>query len=198
MDREDWDKYLESPEGQNSKHGTMGYLEDEEGKAPLVKKVKEIHRLLRGGWVELVHREIAPPSWGRLSASARQFIHNLMEGTFKDFKFANNGWKLNYLASATYPAWRKGKLDENGRWKPKKGKGVNIEDNNGNKDDKDEDDSTDEVGMKRKALAFKSEGPGPEKRFKGACCVHSLIDPANMKYTEHDIRKLMRVCSSFI
>jgi len=164
----------------------MGYLEDKEGKAPLVKKAKEIRRLLHGGWVELVHREIAPPSWGRLSASARQFIHNLMEGTFKDFKFANNGWKLDYLASTTYPAWCKGKLDENGRWKPKKGEGVKIEDNDGDKDDKDKDDSTDEVGMKRKALAFKSEGPGPEKRFKGACCVHSLIDPANMKYTEDD------------
>ena len=184
-DREDWDKYLESPEGQNSKRGTMGYLEDGDGKAPSVKKAKAIRKLLHGGWVELVHRELAPPSWGRLFASACQFIHNLMESTFQDFKFANNGWKLDYLASTTYPAWWKGKLDENGRWKPKKGKGVKIEDDD--KDDEDEDDSTDEVGMKWKALAFKSEGPGPEKRFKGACCVRSLIHPANMKYTEDDL-----------
>ena len=160
----------------------MGYLEDGDGKAPSVKKAKAIRKLLHGGWVELVHQELAPPSWGRLSASARQFIHNLMESTFQDFKFANNGWKLDYLASTTYPACRKGKLDENGRWKPKKGKGVKIED-----DDEDKDDSTDEVGMKWKALAFKSEGPGPEKRFKGACCVRSLIHPANMKYTEDDL-----------
>jgi len=164
----------------------MGYLEDKDGKAPSVKKVKAIRKLLCGGWVELVHQELAPPSWGRLSASARQFIHNLMESTFQDFKFANNGWKLDYLASTTYPAWQKGKLDENGRWKPKKGKGVKIEDNDDEDDDEDEDDSTDEVGMKRKALAFKSEGPGPEKRFKGVCHVHSLIRPANIKYTEDD------------
>ncbi|KIM62273.1 hypothetical protein SCLCIDRAFT_120100, partial [Scleroderma citrinum Foug A] len=158
------------------KRGTMGYLEDKDSKAPSVEKAKAICKLLHGGWVELVHWELAPPSWGRLSASARQFIHNLMESTFQDFKFANNGWKLNYLASTTYPAWWKGKLDENGRWKPKKGNDVKMEDNDDDGNGDDEDDSTDEVGMKWKALAkFKSEGPGPEKRFKGACHVRSLI-----------------------
>ncbi|KAI5993503.1 hypothetical protein EDD15DRAFT_2518825 [Pisolithus albus] len=157
-DREDWDKYLESPEGQTSRRGTMGYLEDKDGNPPSSKTAKAIHKVLRGGWVELVNRELAPPSWGRLSASGRQFIHSLMENAFPDFKFANNGWKLDYLASTTYPAWRKAMLDDNGKWKQKKGKDPKTEDDN-------DDESTDDVGMKRKAF-FKSEA-GPEKRFKG-------------------------------
>lgn len=161
-DREDWEKYLESPEGQTSKRGTMGFLEDKDGNPPSRETAKAIRKLLRGGWVELVHRELAPPSWGRLSASARQFIHSLMESSYPDFKLANNGWKLDYLASTTYPAWRKGTLDDNGKWKQKKGKGLKIEDD----DNDNEDDSTDEVGMKRKALVIKSEA-GPGKRLKG-------------------------------
>ncbi|KAI6119527.1 hypothetical protein EDD16DRAFT_927569 [Pisolithus croceorrhizus] len=157
-DREDWDKYLESPEGQTSNRGTMGYLEDKDGNPPSCKTAKAIRKVLRGGWVELMNRELAPPSWGRLSASGRQLIHGLMEKAFPDFKFANNGWKVDYLASTTYPAWRKGMLDDNGKWKQKKGKGPKIEDDN-------DDESADDVGMKRKVVAFKSEA-GPGKRFK--------------------------------
>ncbi|KAI5987578.1 hypothetical protein EDC04DRAFT_2912923 [Pisolithus marmoratus] len=159
-DHEDWDKYLKSPEGQTSKQGTIGYLEDKDGNLPLCKTAKAIHKVLHGGWVELINQELAPPSWGRLSASAWQFIHSLMESAYLDFKFANNGWKLDYLASMTYPAWQKRSLDDNGKWKQKKGKGPKIKDN------EDKDDSTDEVGMKQKGLV-KSKEAGPVKQFRG-------------------------------
>ncbi|KAI6096280.1 hypothetical protein EDD16DRAFT_1720035 [Pisolithus croceorrhizus] len=129
------------PLGQTSKQGTMGFLEDKDSKPPSCETVKAICRLLHGGWVELVHQELAPPS------------------AYPNFKLANNGWKLDYLASITYPAWWKGTLDDNSKWKQKKGKWPKIE-------DEDENDSTDEVGMKWKGVAFKSEG-GPWKHFKG-------------------------------
>ncbi|KAI5996074.1 hypothetical protein EDC04DRAFT_2910083 [Pisolithus marmoratus] len=154
-DHEDWDKYLESPEGQTSKRGTMGYLEDKDSNLPSCKTAKAIRKVLCGGWVELINQELAPPSWGRLSVSAQQFIHSLMESAYPDFKFANNGWKLDYLASMTYPAWWKGSLDDNSKWKQKKGKGPKIE-----------DDSTDKVGMKWKGL-IKSKEAGPAKCFRG-------------------------------
>ncbi|KAI6096256.1 hypothetical protein EV401DRAFT_1895813 [Pisolithus croceorrhizus] len=133
--------YPLSPKGQTSKQGTMGFLEDKDSKPPSCETVKAICRLLHGGWVELVHQELAPPS------------------AYPNFKLANNGWKLDYLASITYPAWWKGTLDDNSKWKQKKGKWPKIE-------DEDENDSTDEVGMKWKGVAFKSEG-GPWKHFKG-------------------------------
>ncbi|KAI5990605.1 hypothetical protein EDD15DRAFT_2279342 [Pisolithus albus] len=180
-DQEDWDKYLESPKGQMSKRGTMGFLEDKDGNPPSRETVKAIRKLLRGGWVELVHKDVVPPSWGKLSAGARQFIHNLMERSFPDFKLANNGWKLDYLASTTYPAWQKGTLDDNGRWKQKKGKGFKIED-----DENDNDgDSTDEVGMKRKALVCKSEA-GPGKRLKGEHTEEDDSPPSDMLTTSFE------------
>ncbi|KAI6039612.1 hypothetical protein EDC04DRAFT_2603042 [Pisolithus marmoratus] len=121
--------------------------------------VKAIWKLLCGGWVELVHEELTPPSWGRLSTSACQFIHGLMETTYPHFKFTNNGWKLNYLASNTYPAWQKGNLDnsrsQNGDLK--------MEEDDDNDDD---DNSLDEIGRKWKVGAIKLEESVPEKQFK--------------------------------
>ncbi|KAI5991909.1 hypothetical protein EDD15DRAFT_2197341 [Pisolithus albus] len=161
-DREDWEKYLESPEGQTSKRGTLGYLEDKDGNPPSLKTGKAIRRLLRGGWAELVKQQLAPKSWGRLPASGCKFIHDLMENAYPMFRFATNGWKLDYLASTTYPAWRKVHLDENGRWKVRKVKGLKTED-----DDDDDNDSTGEVGMKRKAMQHSFKTEGPDKKFKG-------------------------------
>jgi len=92
------------------------------------------------------------------------FFHKFMENVFPMFKLMNNGWKLDYLAATSYPAWQKWKLDENCRWK-EKGKGVKVED-----DDNDNDDS--EVSMKCKGLHCKSEGL--EKKFKGMPYIHTV------------------------
>ena len=83
-----------------------------------------------------------------------------MEKVFPMFKLANNGWKLDYLASNSYSAWRKCKLDANCRWK-KKEKGVKVEE-----EEEDDDDDDEQVGMKCKGSCCKSEAP--EKKFKGA------------------------------
>ncbi|KAI6097114.1 hypothetical protein EDD16DRAFT_1527736 [Pisolithus croceorrhizus] len=60
-------------------------------------------------WTESLHLH-----HGEDSASGWQFIHGLMENAFPDFKFANDEWKVDYLASMTYPAWWKVMLDNNG------------------------------------------------------------------------------------
>ncbi|KAI6100805.1 hypothetical protein EV401DRAFT_1894452 [Pisolithus croceorrhizus] len=85
----------------------MGYLEDKDGNPPSYKTAKAIYKVIHGGWVEHTNQELAPPSWGRLSASAQQLIHGLMENAYPDFKFANNGWKLNFL---------EGSAGSNGPW----------------------------------------------------------------------------------
>jgi len=160
-DQQDWEQYLDSAEGQHSKRGTLGYLEDKNGSAPSLKTAKAIWTAVCRGWAQLVKEESAPQSWGRLTASGHASFHKFMENVFPMFKLTNNGWKLDYLAATSYPAWRKQKLDENCRWK-EKGKGVKVEDD-------DNDDS--EVGMKRKGLRCKSEGP--EKKFKGTPGIYS-------------------------
>ena len=88
-----------------------------------------------------------------------------MEKVFPMFKLANNGWKLDYLASNSYSAWQKQKLDANCRWK-KKEKGVKVEEDD-NDDNNNNNNEEEEVSMKCKGSRCKSEAP--EKKFKGAC-----------------------------
>ncbi|KAG1834287.1 hypothetical protein DFJ58DRAFT_735858 [Suillus subalutaceus] len=115
----DFQKWCDTPAGQghHSSHTNLVYLEDENGRTVSSRTIKAIRRVLRGGWSELVTRKIAPHSWGKLSASGRQLIHNFMENEFPLFKLANNGWKLDHLATTTYPAWRRNNLDTNCDWK---------------------------------------------------------------------------------
>ncbi|KAI6139506.1 hypothetical protein BKA82DRAFT_154100, partial [Pisolithus tinctorius] len=161
----DWDKYLKSAKGQTSTHRMLGYLEDKKGDPPSDQVAKAIQKVLHGGWAELVNWQMAPTTWGRLSASGCTFIHNLMENAYPMFKFAHDGWKLEFLASTSYPAWQKTYIDDNGRWKLKKGKGPK---------DEDEDDSMDEIGKKRKGsrCAFKLEGRDM-KKLKGMRRIYS-------------------------
>ena len=160
-DQQDWEEYPDSPEGQQSKRGTLGYLKDKNGNAPSIKIAKEIWKAVCRGWAQLVKEESVPQSWGRLTASGHMFFHNFMGKAFPMFKLANNSWKLDHLAATSYPAWKKRKLDENSRWM-EKGRGGKVED----------DDNSDEVGMKcARASACKSETP--EKKFKCACCIYS-------------------------
>ncbi|KIM56278.1 hypothetical protein SCLCIDRAFT_29719 [Scleroderma citrinum Foug A] len=60
---------------------------------------------------------MAPDTWGKASTSARQFIHSTIEKKFSFFKFAEDGWKLDYLCTHLYPSWRSCRLDANGSLK---------------------------------------------------------------------------------
>ncbi|OAX31796.1 hypothetical protein K503DRAFT_787613 [Rhizopogon vinicolor AM-OR11-026] len=113
----DFMKWLDSPGGLGSRHSKMAYIEDENGEAVSSRTIIAIRRVLRGGWSELVNCKIAPQSWGKLTASGRHLIHSFMENEFPLFKFAKNGWKLDHLATSTYPAWCRSNLDSNCNWK---------------------------------------------------------------------------------
>ena len=144
-------KWLDSPGALGSRRSKMAYLEDENGEAVSSRTIKAIRRVLCGGWSELVNRKIAPQSWGKLSASGRQLIHSFMENEFPLFKFAKNGWKLDHLATSTYPAWRRSNLDGNCGWKS----GVNAVKLEEEEDDGDGDDAESD-----------GDGSGPTKRNK--------------------------------
>ncbi|KIK10618.1 hypothetical protein PISMIDRAFT_20231, partial [Pisolithus microcarpus 441] len=51
------------------------------------------------------------------STSALQFIRLQTEKEFPLFKLADNGWKLEYICTKTYSAWRKHHLDDDGNLK---------------------------------------------------------------------------------
>ncbi|KAL4074248.1 hypothetical protein J3A83DRAFT_2704740, partial [Scleroderma citrinum] len=62
----------------------------------------------------------------------------------------------------SYPAWQKTNLDNNGRWKLRKGKGLKVEDNNNNNNN----NSTDEISKKQKSSHHACKLEELEKKFK--------------------------------
>ncbi|KAI6145831.1 hypothetical protein BKA82DRAFT_145086 [Pisolithus tinctorius] len=152
-DQSDWNTFLDT-------RGTLGFLEEDNSDPPSNSTVKAIQKTLRGGWAELANHKLAPKSWGRLCASGRQLTHNLMESTFPLFRFAKNGWKLDYLASNSYPAWWKTHLESEGNWKMKKSQ--DCEDDN-------EDMEMDKKDKKWKLLEANVNSETLDKRMKGEC-----------------------------
>ncbi|KIO06842.1 hypothetical protein M404DRAFT_24516 [Pisolithus tinctorius Marx 270] len=115
--KKDFDDWLESAEAEGSNRGIYAYLEDTNGNVPSSETLANMRKTLRGAWRELGQRNTAPETWGKASTSARQFVRSIMETTFPLFKFAENGWKLEYICTRGYPAWSKCYLDDDGKLK---------------------------------------------------------------------------------
>ncbi|KAG2349711.1 hypothetical protein BDR05DRAFT_943602 [Suillus weaverae] len=137
--------------GQLSHCGKLGYLEDENGGPIATTMVKGIHKALRA-------------DLGVVSASGHKLIHTLMEDTYPLLKFADNGWKLEYLASTSYSAWHRTYLTDDGNWKLK---------NHDNEDkDESEDGNTGDSqtlslkGKKHKKAKFSIKSEVPQKKMK--------------------------------
>ncbi|EGN94546.1 hypothetical protein SERLA73DRAFT_163085 [Serpula lacrymans var. lacrymans S7.3] len=75
----------------------VAYLEDENSKQVNATTVKAIHKVVRSAWSELVHKKLAPRTWGKVPLPRQQLCHSMVEHKFPIFKLANNGWKLEYL-----------------------------------------------------------------------------------------------------
>ncbi|KAG2049520.1 hypothetical protein BDR06DRAFT_975136 [Suillus hirtellus] len=125
----DYIEWLDTSMGQLSDHRKLGYLEDENGGLIATTIVKGIHKALHTGWCELTNRKLALKTWGVLSASGQKLIHTLMEDAYPLLKFANDGWKLEYLANTSYSAWHRTYLTDDENWKSR---------NHGNEDDDDD------------------------------------------------------------
>ncbi|KAI6130138.1 hypothetical protein EV401DRAFT_613574 [Pisolithus croceorrhizus] len=113
----DYDDWLDSPEAASSNRGLYAYLEDENGDVPKSETLGKIRKALRAGWRELGQRGMAPDTWGKASTSVVQFMRLQMEKDFPLFKLADNGWKLEYICTKTYSAWKKRHLDDKGNLK---------------------------------------------------------------------------------
>ncbi|KAG2346756.1 hypothetical protein BDR05DRAFT_997160 [Suillus weaverae] len=101
--QDDYMEWLETASSRTTDHGKLPYLEDADGAPVPETTIKAICKLLWGGWSELLSRKMAPQSWGK--------------GMFPLFKFADNGWKLDYLATSSYPSWRRNNLNSDNNHK---------------------------------------------------------------------------------
>ncbi|KAG2039118.1 hypothetical protein BDR03DRAFT_952900 [Suillus americanus] len=145
-------KWLDSAGGDGHSRGKLPFLEDDHGEPIPESIIEAIRKTLRVTWTELAIRGLAPLSWGRVTASAAELTNTIMEKAFPLFRLADNGWKLDYLATASYASWRKNNLDEFGNYRK------------GSSSDGDEKFSR---SKGKRKLEFKSEVPErTEKKIK--------------------------------
>ncbi|KAG1853514.1 hypothetical protein F4604DRAFT_1686317 [Suillus subluteus] len=154
-----WDKaeYLEWLDSADAEHtalrGKLEFLEDSNGNPISETTIDAIRKALHAAWLELLIRKPTPLTWGKLTTSGAQLMNSLMENAYPLFKLANNGWKLDYLATMSYLSWRRNHMDECGNLLV----------------GGDEEGDTASKGKKRKQH-IKSEVPEvPEKKIKVDC-----------------------------
>jgi hypothetical protein len=68
----DFTAWLDSPDGHHANHRKVPYLEDENGDPLTDMLIKAIQKLLCSAWAELIRCKLAPKTWGKASATARQ------------------------------------------------------------------------------------------------------------------------------
>ncbi|KAG1884128.1 hypothetical protein F4604DRAFT_1919971 [Suillus subluteus] len=111
----DYFDWLESAEANNAVgRGKLAFLEDKNGDPISETTIDAIRKALRAAWSELLSCKLAPLTWGKLTASGGQLMNTLMENAYPLFKLANNGWKLDHLATTSYSSWRRHHMDEYG------------------------------------------------------------------------------------
>ncbi|KAG1743384.1 hypothetical protein EDB19DRAFT_1827296 [Suillus lakei] len=155
-------EWLDTASSQTTDCGKIPYLEDENGDPVPEKTVKAIRKLLLG-WMA--------------TASARQLIHTLVENAYPLFKFADDGWKLDYLATTSYPSWRRNNFDGDNR---KSRDSIKKEDDDADNDDNDDNDdntsSNEQTGKKRKRSTA-SESIEPQVSSKKNKVVPTSLTP---------------------
>ena len=105
-------EWQESPEGHAHVRGSAPYLEQENGDLIEEAVLVEIRCTMRSAWAELRNCGLAPSSWGKVGHSGRKLFHQLVENAHLLFRFAEDGWKLERLATASYSGWTRTYLQE--------------------------------------------------------------------------------------
>ena len=150
-----------------------GFVEDEDGIPVDGYRVTAISNRFREVWRECHSRGIAPPTWGKGSATFRDFVRIQMYKYASELRLCEDHWKLDFLATMNYPGWyRKHVLGEDSD----KEDGGNVDKENR---DKNNDDYM-HLPQKRGSTAV----PQPSKKKKKLKIPVSVktaaIDPAQI------------------
>jgi hypothetical protein len=107
-DFDEWKAWCNSTEGRGmiKSRGSVPFLEDASGDPLTSTTVDAIRRTMRRLFEMLASKDIAPPSWGRLSEQAYLLFHIGVGMAHPELRFCSNDWKANELAKNVYSAWR--------------------------------------------------------------------------------------------
>ncbi|KAG2099860.1 uncharacterized protein F5147DRAFT_839328 [Suillus discolor] len=142
-DIEDWKIWCNSTEGCGSikLRGSVPFLEDEDGNPLVSTAIDSIRRTMCRLFEMLASKNIAPPSWGRLSEQAYLLFHIAIGTAHPELRFCSNDWKANELAKNVYSAWRTARRQAKARAKGVKSEELDQDDlGSYSGDDEDGDD----------------------------------------------------------
>ena len=105
---------------------------------------------MRSIWEDLARDGLAPLTWRRATATARQRVRDIMHKEWPLRTLCTDGWKLDDLATITYPGWKRSYLNSDGMLKSK----VNIKEE---PDDNDDNSTVKKRRRKASSSTVKSE-----------------------------------------
>lgn len=120
-------------------------------------------------WNNLAAQKCASFIWGQTTASVHNYFHSYMEDKWPILKLYNNGWKLNELASVTYPRYKWLYLDNKGHLKAKVKSKENIPydlgnmDHPGNENMNNEKDKTEKARAMLTTILARSKSPSSNR-----------------------------------
>ncbi|KAG2111473.1 hypothetical protein DEU56DRAFT_762179 [Suillus clintonianus] len=105
-DFDEWKKWSNSAEGRGSikTRGSAPFLEDGHGDALTSASVDAIRRTMRRLFEMMASKDIAPPSWGRLSEHAYLLFHIGVGTTHPELRLCSNDWKANIRKTLPHKA----------------------------------------------------------------------------------------------
>lgn len=110
---------------------SFGFVEDINGLTVNGFCVSEITSVTREIWAELHDRNMAPTTWGKSSATTRNFYRMEMYKRVPELQYCENHWKADHLTTMNYSGWyRKHILGGSGNRLPKIEKDLDAQTDN--------------------------------------------------------------------
>ncbi|KAG6834881.1 hypothetical protein H0H93_006681 [Arthromyces matolae] len=111
--RSDAAGFNQSGKSQNRNPGasrdSLAYIQDEHGTSISERNASDVCFYARQVWEHLAGRNMAPQSWGRCEAPARQYYLDEMYKHCPELAFCEGDWKADRLATDNYTGWMRGR-----------------------------------------------------------------------------------------
>ncbi|KAG6847714.1 hypothetical protein H0H93_006377 [Arthromyces matolae] len=111
--RSDAAGFNQSGKSQNKNPGasrdSLAYIQDEHGNSISERNASDVCFYARQVWEHLAGRNMAPQSWGRCEAPARQYYLDEMYKHCPELAFCEGDWKADRLATDNYTGWMRGR-----------------------------------------------------------------------------------------
>jgi len=163
----DYIAFVSSPEAQGIDRGKLPYLENVDGTAVSPGDIKTIRTTLRTVWAELLQRQMAPPTWTKITASAKALVYDFMIKKHPLFGLDTDGFKLEGLCIQDYSGWCKN------HYTPPNG----SNDGSSSKTEPKEEESNDLTSPLAKKSCKRKNGSGElaRKRHKGTLVICYVV-----------------------